>query len=189
MVRADLGGAFSTTGALEGAWALNTAHFVVLRQQLVDCDIVDQSCDDGWAHKQCFFLRREEHRLDQERYSNVGTKGTCSASSCTVGFAQGIDTEVTTKNVQELKDALAQLPVSIAIGTTAFTSAVMVRCRGVSSCIPAMSCTSGHPPTTESSPWVTARTAPRIIGRSRILGDPCGLRVLRVSGAAAGVDV
>ena len=119
MVRADLVGASSTTGALEGAWALSTAHFVVLRQQLVDCDIVDQSCDDGWAHKQCFCLRRKEPHLHQERYSYVGTKGTCLASSCTVGFAQGIDTglmEVTTKNVQALKDALAQLPVSIAIG-------------------------------------------------------------------------
>ena len=34
----------STTGALEGALALSTAHFVVLRQQLVDGDIADQSC-------------------------------------------------------------------------------------------------------------------------------------------------
>ena len=119
MVRADLVGTSSTTGALQGAWALSTAHFVVLRQQLVDCDIVDQSCDDGWAHKQCFCLRRKQPHLHKERYSYVGTKGTCLASSCTVGFAQGVDTgftEVTTKNVQALKDALAQLPVSIAIG-------------------------------------------------------------------------
>ena len=75
--------------------------------------------DDGWAHKQCFCLRRIEPHLHQERYSYVGTQGTCLASSCTVGFAQGIDTgltEVTTKNAQALKDALAQLPVSIAIG-------------------------------------------------------------------------
>ena len=80
---------------------------------------MDQSCDDGWAHKQCFCLRRKEPHLHQERYSYVGTQGTCLASSCTVGFAQGIDTgltEVTTKNAQALKDALAQLPVSIAIG-------------------------------------------------------------------------
>ena len=33
------------------------------------------------------------------------------------GFRSGIYTEVTTKNVQALKDALAQLPVSIAIGS------------------------------------------------------------------------
>ena len=119
MVCADLVGASSTTGALEVAWALSTAHFVVLRQQLVDCDIVDQSCDNGWAHKQCFCLRRKEPHLHQERYSYVGTKGTRLASTSTVVFAQGIDTgltEVTTKNVQALKDAVAQLPESIAIG-------------------------------------------------------------------------
>ena len=40
---------FSTTGALEGAWAISTGNLVSLSdRQFVDCDITDSGCNGGW---------------------------------------------------------------------------------------------------------------------------------------------
>ena len=40
---------FSTTGVLEGAWALSTGNLVSLcDRQFVDCDITDSGCKGGW---------------------------------------------------------------------------------------------------------------------------------------------
>ena len=40
---------FSTTGTLEGAWALSTGNLVSLcERQFVDCDITDSGCNGGW---------------------------------------------------------------------------------------------------------------------------------------------
>jgi len=110
--------AFSTTGSLEGAWFIATGDLSPLsEQQLVDCDTVDSACNGGLMDNGFAFAEKNA-MCTEESYSYTGTKGTCSASSCTVGLAQGSVTgfkDVTVNSVEALMTALAQQPVSVAI--------------------------------------------------------------------------
>jgi len=110
--------AFSTTGSLEGAWSIATGNLLTLsEQQLVDCDTVDSACNGGLMDNGFAFAEKNA-MCTEASYSYTGTKGTCSASSCTVGLAQGSVTgfkDVTVNSVEALMTALAQQPVSVAI--------------------------------------------------------------------------
>jgi C1A family cysteine protease len=109
---------FSTTGALEGAWAISTGNLVSLsEQQFVDCDTVDSACNGGLMDN-AFAFANKNAICTESSYSYTGTKGTCSSSSCTVGLALGSVTgfkDVTVNSVEALMDALVQQPVSVAI--------------------------------------------------------------------------
>ena len=81
--------AFSTTWSLEGAWSVSTGNLLTLsEQQLVDCDTVDSACNSGLV-KNVFALAEKNAMCTESSYSYTGTKGTCLASRCTVGLAQG----------------------------------------------------------------------------------------------------
>merc|ERR1712079_306157 len=110
--------AFSTTGSLEGAWEIATGKLVSLsEQQFVDCDKVDQGCSGGLMDNA--FRYAEKNALCTERsYSYKARRGTCEASSCTVGIPQGGVTgykDVAKDDMQALMEAVTQQPVSIAI--------------------------------------------------------------------------
>jgi len=80
--------AFSTTGALEGAWAVRGHGLESLSEQhLVSCDNNDGNlgCDGGWPYKAVDFVR--QNGIDTESsypYSSAGgTSGSCTSSSGT----------------------------------------------------------------------------------------------------------
>ena len=110
--------AFSTTGSLEGAWFIATGDLSPLsEQQLVDCDTVDSGCNGGLMDNGFAFAEKNA-MCTEDSYSYTARKGTCKASSCTVGLAQGSVTgykDVSTDSEQALMSAVAQQPVSIAI--------------------------------------------------------------------------
>jgi len=111
--------AFSTTGALEGAWEITTGTTVSLsEQQFVDCDHNgDQGCNGGLMDN-AFGYAEKNAICTEQSYSYTGRGGSCRASSCTVGIPKGGVTgfkDVATDNEQALMEAVAQQPVSIAI--------------------------------------------------------------------------
>merc|ERR1712136_253066 len=86
-------------------------------QQLVDCDTVDSGCNGGLMDNGFAFAEKNA-MCTEDSYSYTARKGTCKASSCTVGLAQGSVTgykDVSTDSEQALMSAVAQQPVSIAI--------------------------------------------------------------------------
>eukprot|EP00931_Biecheleriopsis_adriatica_P043438 TRINITY_DN2483_c0_g1_i1.p1 TRINITY_DN2483_c0_g1~~TRINITY_DN2483_c0_g1_i1.p1 ORF type:complete len:469 (+),score=126.41 TRINITY_DN2483_c0_g1_i1:65-1471(+) len=112
--------AFSTTGALEGAWALATGHLVSLsEQQLVDCSkkFGNQGCQGGLMDNG-FKYEEQAAVCTEDSYSYTGHSGICKAQACKVGIPEGAVTgykDVAADDEQALMDAVAQQPVSVAI--------------------------------------------------------------------------
>jgi len=110
--------AFSTTGSLEGAWEIATGNLVSFsEQQFVDCDKVDAGCNGGLMDHG--FAYAEKNAIcTEESYPYKAKKGTCEASSCTVGLPEGGVTgyhDVATDSMDALMEAVNKNPVSIAI--------------------------------------------------------------------------
>lgn len=110
--------AFSTTGSLEGAQQIAGGHLVSLsEQQLVDCDKVDSACQGGLMDNG-FKYAEANSMCTEDSYPYKGVKGTCEASSCTVGIQKGGVSgyhDVATDDEQALMEAVSKGPVSIAI--------------------------------------------------------------------------
>ncbi|CAK9041756.1 Senescence-specific cysteine protease SAG39 (Cysteine proteinase SAG39) (Protein SENESCENCE-ASSOCIATED GENE 39), partial [Durusdinium trenchii] len=112
--------AFSTTGALEGAWAIATGKLVSLsEQQLVDCSkkFGNQGCSGGLMDNG-FKYEEQAAVCTEESYPYTAKNGICKASGCTVGIpAHGVKSYVDVKVDDEnaLMDAVAKQPVSVAI--------------------------------------------------------------------------
>merc|ERR1712012_906820 len=69
---------FSTTGALEGAWALSTGNLVSLsEQQFVDCDTTDSGCNGGWMDN-AFSFAKKNSTCTEGSYPYTATDGTCN---------------------------------------------------------------------------------------------------------------
>jgi len=109
--------AFSSTGALEGAWKIASGKLVSLsEQQLVDCSKENQGCNGGLMDYAFTF---EEHQpvCTEESYPYTGKQGTCK-KGCTAGIPMGGVVGYKDVAVDEegaLEDAVAQQPVSVAI--------------------------------------------------------------------------
>jgi C1A family cysteine protease len=107
--------AFSTTGALEGAHFVRTNQLVSLsEQQLVDCSTQNSGCNGG--SMDLAFAYTETQKLEREEdYPYQGVDGQCQATddSGVVG-ATGY-TDVAPNDPAQLRAALNQTPVSIAI--------------------------------------------------------------------------
>jgi len=109
--------AFSTTGAVEGAWQLATNQLVSLsEQQLVDCSHENNGCGGGSMDAAFEFL--ESHDLcTEESYPYTARDGTCKAH-CEVAIDRGGVTgymDVAADSVEALQEAVAQQPVAVAI--------------------------------------------------------------------------
>mmetsp|Transcript_43862 Transcript_43862/g.80126 ORF Transcript_43862/g.80126 Transcript_43862/m.80126 type:complete len:556 (-) Transcript_43862:131-1798(-) len=111
--------AFSTTGAIEGAWAVATGKLLSLsEQQLVDCaKDGNMGCKGG--SMDLGFKYEEGHGIcSEDSYKYLAKDGTCQVDACTVAIpAGGI---VGYKDVAEgdetgLLNAVAQQPVAVAI--------------------------------------------------------------------------
>lgn len=109
--------AFSTTGALEGAWQLATNQLVPLsEQQLVDCSHANNGCDGGSMDAAFDFLKTQDV-CTEDSYPYRAKDGSCK-SQCDVAITSGGVTgymDVSIGSVEALQEAVAQQPVSVAI--------------------------------------------------------------------------
>ncbi|KAM3567956.1 hypothetical protein VYU27_009911 [Nannochloropsis oceanica] len=109
--------AFSTTGALEGAYALKTGKLLSFsEQELVDCDGNDYGCNGGLMDNAFSWVQNNGGLTLESDYPYEGTEGRCKLS---VDLVEG--TEVTGyRDVEGGNDsafvvALAKQPLSVAI--------------------------------------------------------------------------
>jgi C1A family cysteine protease len=112
--------AFSTTGALEGAWQIATGKLVSLsEQQLVDCSKAEgnQGCSGGLMDNG-FKYEESAAVCTEDSYPYQAQNGICHTSGCTVGIPDHGVTgykDVTPQDEDALAEAVAQQPVSVAI--------------------------------------------------------------------------
>merc|ERR1719376_302686 len=90
--------AFSTTGNIEGRWAIKTGNLVSLsEQQLVDCDKVDQGCNGGLPYQAYAEIMRLGGLVAEESYSYTGRQSTCKLDDsqivATVTGREKVDTD------------------------------------------------------------------------------------------------
>mmetsp|Transcript_12433 Transcript_12433/g.17951 ORF Transcript_12433/g.17951 Transcript_12433/m.17951 type:complete len:407 (+) Transcript_12433:51-1271(+) len=110
--------AFSTTGAVEGAWAIATGKLLsVSEQQLVDCaKNGNMGCKGG--QMDLGFKFEEGHGIcTEDSYKYLAKDGVCQ-TNCTVAIPKGGITgykDVAEGDEQALMSAVAQQPVAVAI--------------------------------------------------------------------------
>jgi C1A family cysteine protease len=111
--------AFSTTGAVEGADAIKTGTLKSFsEQQLVSCSTQNNGCNGGLMDY-AFSYIASGNSLELEA-SYPYTSGSGRVASCTYSKSQGVGTvsahhDVAAGSKSQMKAALAQQPVSIAI--------------------------------------------------------------------------
>merc|ERR1719327_1955006 len=118
---------FSTTGALEGAHFVASGNLVSLsEQQFVDCDTVaDQGCNGGLMDNA--FEYAETHPVMTESdYPYIARRNTGQAAQCSQIQQSGVVSvksyhDVPAKNISQMKAALDQQPVSVAIEADQYT--------------------------------------------------------------------
>lgn len=112
--------AFSTTGALEGRWAIATKNLKSLsEQQFVDCDgVVNAGCNGGLMTAG-FLFAKSTHLCTENSYPYTAQKGTCRSrsSSCNTAIPKGSVTGYKTvpPSAHALMSGLQNGPVSAAI--------------------------------------------------------------------------
>ena len=114
--------AFSTTGAIEGAWNLSGHELVSLsEQQLVDCSFRygDFGCKGGLPDNGFHYVMDMEI-CSEEDYQYTGERGTCSTDMCDSVVSLTGCVDVASGDQVGLKHAVAQQPVSIAIQADQF---------------------------------------------------------------------
>lgn len=117
--------AFSTTGAIEGAYAVSSGSLVSLSEQnLVSCDTTDNGCSGGLMDNAFDYVKSNGGLCTESDYpytSSGGTAASCS-SGCTAKVTISGYTDVPANDEDALKVAVSQQPVSVAIeaDTSAF---------------------------------------------------------------------
>ena len=110
---------FSTTGSIEGLYALKTGNLRSFsEQELVDCDQYDMGCNGGLMDNA--FKWVQEHGLtDEKTYSYQGTRGKCSAAKeASNPYKITGHADVPHGNEKALQQAISQQPVSVAVDAT-----------------------------------------------------------------------
>ena len=121
--------AFSAIAAIEGHYAIKSGELLSLsEQQLVDCSKAqgNEGCNGGWMDNA--FVYAESTALDTETdYPYMGRDNTCKEAEVTEGTEESEEVQgkgqvkvtdfhdVTPKDVDQLKAALNEGPVSVAI--------------------------------------------------------------------------
>jgi len=106
---------FSATGAMEGAWAINTGNLVSLsEQQLVDCSksYGNHGCNGGLMDG-AFDYAIDNGSCAEDAYPYTASGGECHDCETVATITSCSD--VSPNNQVELKSAVSQSPVSIAI--------------------------------------------------------------------------
>jgi cathepsin L len=113
---------FSATGALEGAHFIKTGQLVSLsEQQLVDCStsLGNEGCNGGEMY--LAFEYAEKTPLETEAdYGYTGRDGQCKAATAKGKVSATGYTHVPANSKDQLKAAIAQGPVSVAIEADTF---------------------------------------------------------------------
>ena len=107
--------AFSTTGSIEGAYAIKTGKLISLsEQQLVDCATDNNGCNGGLMDTAFKYVEHNSLESEQD-YQYQGSDDSCSFNSSQAFVKISGYQDVATNNEMALKTAVAQQPVSIAI--------------------------------------------------------------------------
>ena len=112
--------AFSTTGSIEGAHFVASGELLSFsEQQLVDCAFLkygNMGCNGG-LQSYAYNYYEDGHNAEQEPvYPYTATKGTCQYDSSSTTAVTVTDyTNVTPSNVDQMKAALVNQPLAIAI--------------------------------------------------------------------------
>jgi len=110
--------AFSTTGALEGAWEVATGALVSMsEQQLVDCSASNSACDGG-SMPLAFEYATTSGICTEASYGYDASKGSCKSQTCDVAIPNGGVTgykNVKSESEKALLSALQLGPVAVAI--------------------------------------------------------------------------
>jgi C1A family cysteine protease len=117
---------FSTTGALEGAYAIKTGKLVIFsEQQLVDCDTLgnggrDHGCNGGLMDNAFSWIGKNNGLCTESDYPYVSgttkTAGTCKSSCSNVAGSDVVKfVDVDSASDLAFSTAIAQQPVSVAI--------------------------------------------------------------------------
>jgi cathepsin H len=110
--------AFSTTGAVESAYAIKTGKLVtVAEQQLVDCAgaFENEGCRGGLPSQAFQYIMYAGGIQDSGSYAYTGRDGTCKFNKAKVVISLRDEVNITEKAENELFDAIgAKGPVSVA---------------------------------------------------------------------------
>ena len=109
--------AFSTTGAIEGAWYINTNNLVnISEQQLIDCSTRygDFGCNGGMPDNGFEYAIDNSLCLEND-YNYQGSNQNCKASNCNSIISVTECVDVIPNNQRALKKAVSMQPVSVAI--------------------------------------------------------------------------
>jgi C1A family cysteine protease len=110
---------FSSTGAIEGAYAISSGSLVSLsEQQLVSCDTTDNGCGGGMMDNAFTWVKKNGGLCTESSYpyeSSSGSAPSCVTSSCSKAVTITGHTDVAENDESALEDAVAQQPVSVAI--------------------------------------------------------------------------
>jgi len=108
--------AFSTTGAIEGAWAIAGHSLISLsEQELVDCDHQDSGCNGGLMDYAFEFVESNGGLCVEADYPYTASKSwKCKSSSCASAATISSYTDVTTSSTS-LQAAICKQPVAVAI--------------------------------------------------------------------------
>jgi len=109
---------FSSTGAIEGVWAIKGNTLVSLsEQQLVDCSSAqgNQGCNGGWMDSAFQYVIKNKGITGETDYVYTAKQGTCAASGKTIRATISSFKDVTVNSDASLETAVATNPVSVAL--------------------------------------------------------------------------
>jgi len=106
--------AFSTTGSIEGAWAIKQGNLVSLsEQQLIDCNTENSGCNGGSMDVAFQWVISNGGICSEDSYPYTAAQGQCQ--SCAGVATIGSYGDVPSASEDDLLTAVAVGPVSVAI--------------------------------------------------------------------------